>query len=149
MMSRLFATPLLLALLVWSALESPALLPPARDLLPNFDKRGEGRPPEETVSAEQRGAVEQLRARLPKARVDFDSTIGAPKWISAGEEFLSGTNGVGKAITAATAAQFAGDPHAATKAFLSDHRQLFGFGPEVLDKARVKREFTAGNNGLK
>src|SRR5256885_1490288 len=106
MKSRLFATPVLSALLVIFAVESHAFLPPTREPLPNFDKRGKGNPPGEIVSAEQRAAVEELRARLPAARVDLDAVIGSPKWISAGGEFLGGRNGVGKAITAAGAAPF-------------------------------------------
>ncbi len=41
------------------------------------------------------------------------------------------------------------DPHRAAKAFLREHSGLFGHGPEVLDQARVARDFTTPHSGLK
>ena len=43
----------------------------------------------------------------------------------------------------------ADDPHRATKAFLREQAGLFGHGPEVLDQARVARDFTTPHSGLK
>lgn len=43
----------------------------------------------------------------------------------------------------------ANDPYRATRAFLLDHRALFGHGPEALDQARVVREFRTPNNGVR
>jgi len=122
---------------------------PITDPLPDFDKRANGLQPGDVVSADQRAAAEQLRVLMPTARVEFDPVTGAPKTISAGDKFLSGANGQGRAISATVAARFAGDPHQATKAFLREHRGLFGHGPEELDQARVKREFVTPHNGMK
>jgi uncharacterized repeat protein (TIGR01451 family) len=146
---RLSGTLVLFILLFMFVAKSPAFGPSAPAPLPSFDKRTDGLQAGDVVSGNQRAAVEQLRLRLPLARVDFDPVTGAPKMISAGDKFLSGTNGQGRAISAATAAGFTGDPHRATKAFLREHRQLFGYGPEVFDKARVKREFVTPHNGMK
>src|SRR2546425_12199126 len=107
LLPAIFSTFLLL-----SGAPGRAFMPPERPLLPNFDKRAASAHNLDAVSAEQRAAAEQLRARLPQVRVDFDPLLGAPKLISAGEEFLSGTNGRGKAISAAVAQSFANDPHA-------------------------------------
>src|SRR6187397_3033014 len=40
------------------------------------------------------------------------------------------------------------DPHRATKAFLRQHRDLFGHGPEAVEAAKVKRDFITAHNGL-
>ena len=56
---------------------------------------------------------------------------------------------MGKAISATSLAPFASEPYGPAKAFLNQHRLLFGYGPEILDQARVKREFTGAHNGLK
>src|SRR5262245_60137590 len=106
--------------LLLSVSQSRALLPPASPPLPNFDKRA-GVQTADSVSAEQRAAVGLLRARLAAAKVDFDPIIGAPKWINATDGFLTGPNNVGD------------NTNRATRAFLSDYRGLFGFGPEMLD----------------
>ena len=123
--------------------------PSAAASLPDLDRRVEGLQTSNAVSGDQQTAVEQLRVRLPSVRVDFDPVTGGPKMISAGDKFLSGTNGQGRAISAAVAAGFAGDPHRATKAFLREHSRLFGYGPQVLNQARVKREFVTPGNGMK
>src|SRR4030081_2517491 len=128
------------AMLCLIATQTLAFLPPKRALLPDFDKRT-GAVQGDQASEEQRATIEKLRASLPQATVDFHPLIGAPKFISAGESFLSGPNGAGKAVSASSAAAFAADPHRATKAFLLEHSGLFGYGPEMLDKASIKREF--------
>src|SRR5436853_3772817 len=120
------------ALVLMFAATGQAFLAPERARLPNFDKRA-SQPNAEAVSAEQRRALAQLRMRLPATRVDFGPVTGAAKWVSTDGDFLSGSNGVGKAISAGAAAGLAaGEPHRATKAFLREHAQLFGHGPEVL-----------------
>jgi hypothetical protein len=42
----------------------------------------------------------------------------------------------------------AGDPHRVTKAFLSEHRDLFGHGAEAIESARLVRDFAGGPSGL-
>ena len=138
------------ALLLMSAAEGLAFTSPGRAPLPNLDNRTKEPQAGAAPSAAQRGAVEQLRSRLPEARVDFDPVTAAPKLVSAGAKFLSGANGQGQAISAAVAAGFeAADPHRATKAFLREHSGLFGHGPGILDQARVARDFTTPHSGLK
>ncbi len=127
-----------------------AFLPPANPPLPNFDKRQKQAPQPAALPADQAAAVAELRAQLPNLTVDFEPVTGSPKSVSAGEEFLSGAGGKGKAISANSLAGFAGDdPYRITKAFLRDHRRLFGFGSEALDNARITREFVTAHNGLR
>src|ERR1043166_585493 len=121
---------------------------PARARLPNLDKREEAA--KSSTSAEQKKAAAELRERVPNATVEFDRVTGSPRFVSAGDGFLSGPDAQGKAISPAVAATIdKNDPHRATKAFLKQHAELFGHGPEALDKAAIKREFTTANNGLK
>jgi hypothetical protein len=87
---------------------------------------------------------------MPALTIDFDPITGAPKNISAPGEFLSGKQGVGKTVSATAAAGISeDDPYRATKAFLVEHKPLFGHGPEALGQARLKREFVTAHNGLR
>ena len=133
-----------------SASRGWAFLPPARTPLPNIDPHSAAVAGSGAITAEQTQAAAELRSRLPRARVDFDEVTGAPAMVSVMNSLLTGAQGAGKAIAAATlAAVPANEPHRVTKAFLREHSKLFGYGPEVLDQAAVKREFVGAHNGLK
>ncbi|MEI6393082.1 MAG: M36 family metallopeptidase [Verrucomicrobiota bacterium] len=150
MRNQLLRAVTLSALVIACPANSHASKAPERPALPNFDQRADKPGGMETVSGEQRAAVEQLRALLPQVRVSFDLVTGAPKMVAATDGFLSGANGVGKAVSAAAAKGIAADdPYRATRAFLQAHRQLFGYGIEALDQARVTREYVTPHNGLK
>ena len=139
-----------MTLLVLTCLVSQtrAFLPPSQPELPDFDIRATAKAG--NISPEQQMAASSLKSRLPSARIDFDAITGSPKSISAKEGFLSGSNDTGKAISPATASGFPpGDKYKAAKAFLREHRQLFGFGPETLDKAWINRDFATPHNGLR
>ena len=115
--------------------------------LPNFDKRTPGEPAGPLTN--QTPALARLRSRLPGVRVDFDDLLSTPDWISSTRGFLSGPGGEGGAVSPQSlAAVPADDPDRPTKAFLLEHRALFGHGPEVLSSARVKRDFVTAHNGL-
>jgi len=136
--------------LLFPALGLFAMQPPGRVALPNFDRRTEATSTNASAPIEKQAALEQLRTRLPRVRVDFDPVSRSPKFISAGDQFLSASNGQGKAVSAAVASRFAAtDPYRPTRAFVEEHRALFGHGPEALDKARVKRAFVTPHNGLR
>src|SRR6185503_11713250 len=134
------------------------LLPPAspgfqasrRPPLPNLDKRSAGLPPNPDLPPERAGAAARLQERVPGVKIDVDHIIKSPKFIADPHGFLSGPNGQGNGISPQSAQAFAAnDPHRAVKAFLNEHSQLFGHGAEVLNGARVKREFVTEHNGLK
>ncbi|HXJ58482.1 MAG TPA: M36 family metallopeptidase, partial [Verrucomicrobiae bacterium] len=102
------------------------------------------------MPAEKRDAANKLRERLTQAQIDFDEITGSPKRISAAHGFLTGPNGIGGAVSEKSLRGFrADDSNRATKAFLKEHKLLFGHGPEVLAAARVKREHTTPHNGLR
>jgi len=118
----------------------------ANPVLPNFDRRDPSGP---RGLGAQGQPVEKLKQRVRGLEVEFDRVTGAPKWVRSREEFLSGAKGQGRAISAQVAQGFAvDDPHRAIKAFLKEHSELFGHGPEVLERARLRRDFKTEHNGL-
>jgi hypothetical protein len=150
MRKQLLEALALSALLFVCPASGHASLASERPSLPNFDKRATQAQGGEVVSGEQQAAAAQLRTLLPQARVDFDPVTGAPKMVAATDGFLSGANGMGKAVSAAAASGIAAnDPYRATKAFLKDHSKLFGYGPEALGQARITREYVTPHNGLR
>ncbi len=137
----------LLASFALNLLNVQAFGPSTQPELPNFDRRAVGT--DQQAAAENPVALTALRAQLPDARVHFDERVGTPKWIVAERGFLSGPGGSGRGIRAQTAAAFGvKEPQRATKAFLKEHQSLFGFGPEILATARLKRQFITTHNGL-
>ncbi|HEX8295097.1 MAG TPA: M36 family metallopeptidase, partial [Chthoniobacteraceae bacterium] len=91
-----------------------------------------------------------LRTRHPGVQMERDSLTGAPKFIRARRGFLTGPNGEGLAVSPAAArAQAPGDRDRGVKAFLNEHRAVFGHGPEALASARKLREDTTGHSGLR
>lgn len=116
--------------------------------LPNFDQRNQpGSPP--PISEPQREALARLRSLLPASRVTFHELIGSPKNVAASSGFLTGPDGGGKTVSPRLAGRFAGDPHGPAKAFVQEHRALFGFGAEGLSSGRVRRDYVTAHNGLK
>lgn len=144
-----FAVWSILAATVCLSLTAYAFRAPDRPALPNLDSRQKPGAPERKPLPAQAAAAQALRSTLPGARVDFDRVTGTPKFATGGSSFLTGQNGVGKAVGASAAALFAGDRHAPTKAFLHAQRDLFGFGPESLDKALLKRDSVTERNGVR
>jgi len=121
---------------------------PVRERLPNLDKRQSQSTFSNAVPAAKLAAMERVRGIVPGARVDFDGVTGAPKWIGSTSGFLTGPDGKGLS-PAALAAVPAQDPYRVTKAFIQEHRNLFGHGPEALEAARIKREYVTPHNGMK
>jgi uncharacterized repeat protein (TIGR01451 family) len=136
-------------LFVYSNLAFGALQP-ANPRLENFDKRSAASSQQATISIDRELALNQLHARQPRARVEFDAITGSPKSIEIPSGFLSGSNGVGGTLSAGAGSAIApGDRDRATKAFLEEYRGLFHYGSEVLDSARVIRDDTMAHNGLR
>ena len=82
---------------------------------------------------EQEAAAARLQARVPGARADADELLGSPQWIASPCGFLTAPGP---------------DAVRTVPAFVSEHRKLFGHGPEVLDAAVKTCEFTDPHNGL-
>ncbi len=79
-----------------------------------------------------------------------DAVTGAPSSVGSHRGFLTGANGEGRTVRAATASAFAvEDRHRAVKAFIEEHRKLFGHGAEALAAARIVREDVTPASGLR
>jgi hypothetical protein len=104
--------------------------------LPNLDLRSVGAGP--AAAVDHATAVSALKSRVPGIQVYFDEHLGTPKWIVAEHGLLTGPGASGLAISPQIAAVYGtNDSYRATKAFLSEHQSLFGFGPEILATAQV------------
>jgi uncharacterized repeat protein (TIGR01451 family) len=87
---------------------------------------------------------------VPSAKVDVSEAPGWGKWISSTEGFLTGPGGSGNGVAGGTLAQVpSNDTNRIVKAFVQEHSQVFGFGAEALDAARVSRDFVSAHNGLR
>ncbi len=122
----------------------------------NFDRRAE--PLSSSISANAKvgvvnlardNAAANLRYLIADVRIDSDPIFGGPKFISSAREFLTGPNGSGPTISAATEKLFSNNElHRGVKTFLTEHRALFGFGPEALATAKVNRDYVNGSSGF-
>src|ERR1041385_1389739 len=130
--------------------EAFAFQQPATPRLSNLDNRAVSQVQESTVPNGKTAALAELRTRLPNVMVDFHPFTRAPKIILNRDGFLSGPGGSGSAISRASLAAIpANDSNRVAKAFLREHSQLFGHGPEALEQARIKREFVTAHNGMR
>jgi len=123
---------------------------PDRSRLPNIDNRLNVAPDESIVPGSREAGVVELRTRVPKLQVQFHPITRAPKLLLNRDGFLTGPNGSGATISKANLVAIAAqDPDRITKAFVREHKQVFGHGAEALDQARIKREFVTPHNGMR
>jgi hypothetical protein len=116
--------------------------------LPDFDKRTTEVPA--AAQPDQAAAAAQVRGRLRAPRVETDPVSEAPKVVGSPHEFLTGPKGEGRAVPRARMqARAKGEAHREVKAFLDEYKALYGHGPEALDAAQVKRDYTNKHNGLR
>jgi hypothetical protein len=119
--------------------------PPPPTPYPDLDKRLRHAP----LDGQRHAAAAKLRASVPAAMVKFDEVTHSVAHVTAARGFLSGPDGRGGAIGDEAAKSFdQHDSHRATKAFLKQHRELLGHGPEALDLATAKRDFRTAHNQL-
>ncbi len=114
--------------------------------LTGYDKRRERRA---DPAAEQKNAFQELRRRAGRVEVDFDAVLASPKWVQVADGELTGTRGEGKSVPAAAAARHRNDPDGVVKAFMEEHRALFGHGPEALGQAAKTRDYVTEHNGVR
>ncbi len=136
------------AWIVLTALRVLAFNEPKAAPLPDFDVR-QPQSRAGTQPPDKAAAHSGLQSLVPGSRVDFDPVLNSPRSVRARDGFLTGPQGIGRAVSRQTTERFgATDPHRAVKAFLEEHRALFGHGAEALAVARVKRDFVTAHNGL-
>lgn len=146
---RLIATACMALALGCATPLALAQVAPAREALPNVDKRldGQNRP---AVADGKQQALAKLRNRVPGLQADIDPLLKSPNFISSTHGFLTGPNGEGGAVSANAARALPdNDPHRSIKAFLNDNAGVFGHGAEVLTGAKINRDFVTAHNGLK
>ena len=123
---------------------------PAKPRLPNLDRRATLAPKDAIKTPERAVGEAALQEQVPGVQTDFDPFLGTVKSVRANLGFLTGPNGQGVAVSPQSLAAFpADDPSRAIKAFLNEHRDLFGHGAELIANARVTRDFVTAHNGMK
>ncbi|MBB5036428.1 M36 family metallopeptidase [Prosthecobacter dejongeii] len=102
-------------------------------MLPTFDLRSPlVKGIELHLPLERARAVAQLKKAVPHLAVDFDPISQAPKWVASTSGFL--TDG-----QSSLAAQ---DADAPIRKFIEQHHDVFGHGPEALDRARRVTDYS-------
>ena len=97
-----------------------------------------------TNAAILRQAAARFLERWPQIQLDFDPILLSPHSIMPRVGYLTGPGGSGVTVSAATAQMFdPADPGRPVKAFLQEHRDLFGFGPGEITNATVQRDYAA------
>src|SRR5688572_21706370 len=76
-----------------------------KEPLPNFDRRTDNSPKTapEVEAPHRAAAVAALRARVPQLEITRNKVLKSPDFFSSRQEFLTGPNGEGLAVAAATA----------------------------------------------
>ena len=117
----------------------------------SFDRRLERvHSSDAAIAAVQGKAEERLRQRVGTANVSNDPFSGSAKFVGSPQEFLTGPQGTGNALDAATLSAIpVTDEHRVVKAFLNEHRALFGHSADALSGARVDRDDKSAHNGMR
>src|SRR6266508_5973696 len=142
-----------------------AVTAPASPGLTNVDKRMLGAPAAPFLEPARAAALDRARASIPDIKVDLDEIVASPKWVRSQNGFLGRAGNAAAAlrppqlaanrragnfqVPGVAVAGAAADPHAPIKSFLDANSGLFGHGAEVLNGARISREFLTAHNGLR
>jgi len=113
---------------------------------PNFDKR--------------QAALRQVKSLIdePAAKslitssglaVEINPLFGTARHVSAKDGFLTGPAGFGKNLKALQTQTPSNDPYYPIKAFLDHYALLFGQGSEILQQAKIAKDYTTPHNGLR
>jgi len=93
--------------------------------------------------------LSRLKASIPGVNVTFDA-LGLPGDIHSLDSFLTGPNGSGGGVSPAFADAYPqSDPHRAIKAFLDEHKSLFGFDASILKESTVERDYVNAHNKMR
>jgi hypothetical protein len=127
----------------------------AATTLPDYDRRKEVAPPPAPIGPERPAAIARLSEQIPSLRVEFDDLLSAPRAMYSRNGFLSVASGHDEISDLAvlsdsgTEAPTHDDAHLSVKRFLKENADLFGFGPESLATAVVRRDYVTDHNGLR
>ena len=98
-----------------------------------------------TVTPAAAVAEREMRALKPGLSISRHAITGAPRWIHSTEGFLTVPENRSQAARVGGSKM---DPYRVVKAFVDEHRVLFGHGSEELARARIIRDSTGKHNGL-
>ncbi|MBL9168397.1 MAG: M36 family metallopeptidase [Verrucomicrobiales bacterium] len=94
-----------------------------------------------------------LRSMAPRVHIERGPISGGARWIATSQGFLTGPNGTGLGMSGAPALAELGvdaaDEHRVVKSFIAHHSAIFGHDPTALTDARIQRDVTSPNNGLR
>lgn len=138
----------LASIFVWLAIvSSVSAFQHDHDSPPNIDLRGAA--PAALAPAHAAG-VDRMKARVPGAHVVIDPVLGRPSFATRKDGLLTGPDGGGTLISKTTLdAHPENEPHRVVKAFLDEHRDVFGHDSTALTGAVMKRDDVAKHNGLR
>ena len=95
-------------------------------------------------------AAARFTEQWPQIQLDFDPILLSPHSILPRAGYLTGPGGSGVTVSAATAQMFdPADPGQPVKAFLQEHQNLFGFGPEEITNAIVQQNYFSSMTGAR
>lgn len=103
---------------------------------PGFKDVREGREQARGQSADRVQALAALRKEVPGVQVEFDPVTGAPSYVQATGEFLTGPAPNGKS------------PREVVEDYIDQNKALFGHDASALHSARVTREDVTQHNGV-
>lgn len=135
--------PLLFWLWLGTALASPDFSKA------NFDLRDQESPIASDVSPTQRQVLARIREKIPDAELSWDRASGTVRWVRSRNGFLTGRKEARQSNAPSGSQRSSRDPRQIIMSFLDEHGSLLGYGSEALHEARVEREFTSAQGGIK
>lgn len=128
------------AVLIGLCLLTSAFRTPERAPLPNFDKR----------THNSSAAIAAKSRQIPDFNVTLDPVTESAVHVTAKFGFLTGANGYGGfANLPSLKTMPANDSNRVTKAFIQQHREIFGHGADALNQELVQRDVTRPHSGLR
>jgi hypothetical protein len=123
--------------------------------LPNLDVRRQNVRASVKLDAVRETAAERLRSRSPGIQIDLDEVLTSPSFLHNRDGFLSAgdsedevrnprVNGMSDVPVNDSA-----DPHRRLKQFLDENPDLFGYDANILDGARLSRDYITEHNGMR
>ena len=129
------SSPLTFLFSIWAVIACGVEAPREGGRLPDFDRRPGAQQTAAAAPVARAQAARTLRGRVGTVEIVSDPITQTPRWIGSTTQLLTG------AVSRKTAAAFpANDRHGVVKAFLNEHRELFGHDATVLAGAKITRE---------
>lgn len=120
-----------------------------REELPDFDTRAPSPTGGPLALAARDDGVASLQAEVKGAVVEHDDLHGSPAFVRSSSSFLTSAVASVRALVPQNApVSPPRDPQTIVKEFIDRHQALFGHRSDLLDTARVQRDYITSQNGL-